>query len=252
MRWICILFPRLSLEALAPPADVSVAVFEQSGSRRWVHQLNDLARERGASVGMALPSAQGLIPDLVCLPRKPEAETEALHSAATWAYRFGSPVTHSIGQHAIWVEVEQSIEVFGGWRPLAQALAHRENGPPYTRRHGVAPTLAASYLLATAGAGLRHAVERIEDLPKAIQGLPLGLLPFPPEALKVLHGSGLRRIGDVLAIPAHALGRRIGKPALLSLQRLLGESAEVWLSYQPPGQYPRPSTKLRRPDLEVE
>ncbi len=57
--------------------------------------------------------------------------------------------------------------------------------------------------------------------------------------LDTLHGSGLRRIGEVLNLPADALGRRFGPEVPLLLARLLGRAKEAWESFEPPPIYRR-------------
>ncbi len=239
MRWVCILFPDLPLEALAPPQDVPVAVWQQQGNRKLLHIANSLADKRGVHSGMGLPSALGQIPELISLERKLDAEAAAIHDAACWAYRYGSPVTFDATRHAVWVEVERSIKLFGGWSATARQLKLSDDAPDFRKQWGIAPNLACAYLMATANAGFRHGVLTHDGIIPAIGALPLDLLPLADKAMGVLKGAGLRRIDEVLAIPRDALGRRIGKEALLSLDRLLGRAPDVFESFQPPDHFRR-------------
>lgn len=239
MLWVCIYCPDLPLEALAPPLDTPAAVYQQSGNRKLLLVTNTLATQRGLQPGMGLPSAQGLVPELCVLERKPEAERAALEGAACWAYRFGSPVTLDAGAHALWVEVGHSLKLFGGWRALALQMKSPEGAPPYRKHWGVAPTRACAFLLARINADFRRGVQQVDQIPQTVGPLPLDLLPLVPAHIEVFRGAGLRRIGEVLAIPHDALGRRIGKDALLSLDRLLGRAPELFEAYQLPARYRR-------------
>ncbi len=237
MPWICALFPDLPLEALAPAPDRPAAVCEQTGRGRWLHGVNAEAARRGLQRGMALPSAVARVPELIALARRPAAEREALNALACWLYRFGTPVTVCPQRQAVWVQVGPSAHLFGGWAGLVGALL--ADLPAYRAQFGVAPTLGCSLLLAVAGTGLHQPVYQGGDITRAIAGLPLGLLPFEDQALRLLAGAGLRRIGEVLALPADALGRRLGGPAMLALDRLLGRAPEAWAAFVPAARYRR-------------
>jgi protein ImuB len=233
MPWICALFPDLPLEALGQlltlAPDRPAAVCEQTGRGRWLHGLNAEAARRGLRRGMALPAAVARVPQLLALTRRPAAEHEALHALACWLYRFGTPVTVCRQRQAVWVQVGPSAHLFGGWDGLVGALL--ADLPAYRVQFGVAPTLGCSLLLAVADAGLQQPVRQPGDIASAIAGLPLGLLPFEDQALRLLAGAGLRRIGEVLALPADALGRRLGGAAMRALDRLLGRAPEAWAAF---------------------
>ena len=188
---------------------------------------------------MSQSSATGLLPSLQVHQRRTEAERGAFETLACEAYRFGSPVVVDQNQLAIWVEVERSLSLFGGWRKLAQGLLAPVEHCPYELRLGVAPTLSAAYLMARISEKPRRPVVRLTDLPAALAALPLQALPFDGDSIDTLHGAGLRRIGEVLAIPTSTLGKRVGKTNLLALNRLLGKVPEVWDAWQPATRYRR-------------
>lgn len=239
MRWICRLYPQLPLEVCEPLADQPAAIVEPSGNRKPLTFTSALAEDRGIHPGMSQTSATGLVPTLQVFPRRPEKEHEAFQTLALDAYRFGSPVVVDEVRLAVWVEVERSLSLFGGWKKLAQALQVPGDHRPFEVRIGAAPTLSAAFLLATVSDKPRRPVIRMEDLPAALAAVPLGALPFDDDALDTLLGAGLRRIGEVLAIPSSSLGKRIGKTNLLALQRLLGQVPEVWEAWLPATIYRR-------------
>ncbi len=241
MPWICALFPDLPLEALGQvltlAPDRPAAVCEQTGRGRWLQGVNTAAAQHGLRPGMALPAAVARVPQLLALTRRPAAERAALNGLACWLYRFGTPVTVCRQRQAVWVQVGPSAHLFGGWSGLVGALL--ADLPAYRVQFGVAPTLGCSLLLARADAGLQQPVRETGDIAGAIGGLPLGLLPFEDQALRLLAGAGLRRIGEVLALPADALGRRLGGAAMLALERLLGRAPEAWEAFVPAARYRR-------------
>ena len=239
MLWLCIHLPALPLEALGPAADEPAGIIETIGARRRVIALNDAARRRGLQAGVAVNSALGLVPEIRLLQRDIEAELQALETIACWAYSLGTPVSIAAATLDVRVEIHRSLRLFGGWAALRRHLVAQTRALPYSRRYGIAPTLAASALLAHAGAGLQHPIARPGEIDAAIRDWPLQLLPFERSVLATLHGSGLRRIGEVLDLPHDALGRRFGPEVPLALARLLGQAGEAWQSFEPPLIYRR-------------
>lgn len=67
------------------------------------------------------------------------------------------------------------------------------------------------------------------DLPatcSALMSVPLTALELVPPLARRIEGFGLRRLGDVLALPRASLGARLGKPFVIDLARALGEIAD--------------------------
>ena len=88
----------------------------------------------------------------------------------------------------------------------------------------VAATPLAALWLARAGS---EAV--CPDLPAtraALVAVPLSVLELAPPLARRIEGFGLRRIGDLLALPRASLGARLGKPFVIDLARALGEIAD--------------------------
>jgi protein ImuB len=243
MLWLCIHLPALPLEALlsatAASADRALAVVGQEGARRRLIQVSSAAAERGLRRGLDVSAALGLVPELELLRRDLQAEHQALEAVGCWAYQLGAPVSLEAAAGNVRVEIRRSLRLFGGWPALRAQIAQAAATLPYTARYGAAPTLTAAALLARADAGLARPPTRRGDIHLQVHNWPLRLLPLPPEVLRVLHGAGLRRIGEVLALPRGALGRRFGTAVPLLLERLLGRAAEAWESFEPPAVYRR-------------
>ncbi|MDD3650445.1 DNA polymerase Y family protein [Immundisolibacter sp.] len=237
MPWLCAWCADLPLAALALPPAEPAAVYEQTGSRQWLHAVNAAAAQRGLTPGLPLPAALARVPGLLTRRRRPAAERAALEGLALWAYRFGTPVTLCAQRQAAWVRIGPSAAAFGGWAGLIGAIGADQ--PPQPVHFGIAPTLAASLLLARAGAGLGRPVRAVHEILAAIGRLPLSLLPLEEAALRLLTDAGLRRIGEVLAIAPAALGQRLGPEAVLALERLCGRAPEAVSAFTPPARYRR-------------
>lgn len=59
-----------------------------------------------------------------------------------------------------------------------------------------------------------------------LAAVPLSALELAPPLARRVEGFGLRRIGEVLALPRAGLGARLGKPFVIDLARALGEIAD--------------------------
>src|SRR3546814_8983290 len=76
-------------------------------------------------------------------------------------------------------------------------------------------------------------------LERRLAPLPTASLSWPRPQLEALRGVGLRRIGDLFALPRNAFARRFGAAALLELDRLRGRAAEPALAIAPPATFKR-------------
>lgn len=244
MLWLCLHFHRLPLEALALEASRPYAVTARRGSRRWIVAANrdDAALAPGADIG----AAQALIPGLRVVERNPRAEREALHALAAVAYRYGQPVTCRIEESnddfavpfaAVWVELGASVRLFGGLAECVRRLRADLRALGHAHAVGLAPTLEGAALLARAGA--TAAVARDKELRPVLARLSLRHLALPAEVREAFRGAGLRTVGEVLAIPRHAHGRRFGTETLTYLDRVLGLAPDPRRPWHPPATYER-------------
>lgn len=239
MLWLAIYLPALALDALSLGDEHPWAVVERKGSQRQILLANASARARGVTPGLSVSAAQALQPDLRLAERNLAAEAAAVDAACCWAYALGSPVTASIDDRCIWVEVRRSLRLFGGYKPFRLQVEAHVSTLRYTHWLGVAPTRSAAQLLARAQAGLQQPVGRQAQIAAVLQSYSLALLPLEHSAVETLFGSGLRTIADVLAIPRDAIARRFGEAAVDSIEGVLGERQDVWRAYEPPQQYRR-------------
>ncbi|GAC1622285.1 MAG: DNA polymerase Y family protein [Nevskia sp.] len=199
-----------------------------------------------AAAGTDWSAVQVLRPDLRGTERRPRAEREAMKALAAWAYRYSSELIWSITEHdsdyglpcaLLWIEIGASLRLYGGLDALLADFdaAFAETG--YTGQRGVAPTIEAAALLARAG--VAQAVTERPQLPAALGGLPLQALDLSPGIFEALKAIGLSRIGELLELPAAALGRRHGPQLLDHLDRLLGRRPDARARYQLPPKYQR-------------
>jgi protein ImuB len=82
-----------------------------------------------------------------------------------------------------------------------------------------------------------HAVLDLAALRMRLAPLRLELLALPAPAISALRSAGLRRIGEVLDLPASALAQRFGPATSEYLRRLCGEAPDPMPAVPFPGHY---------------
>jgi protein ImuB len=180
MLWLCIRLPQLAREALAP--------VQPAGSQDAV-RLADAAVRRAA-----------------------------LESLAAWAYQWSSLVSYEAEPPLLWLELGASCALFEGRTALLSNIESGLQQLGYTHACALAPSPTAAALLTQIPAP-RHALTHSE-LRARLDPLLLRLLDLPADTLAALEASGLRRIGELLALPAAAIARRFEPRTLLYLRRL--------------------------------
>jgi protein ImuB len=149
------------------------------------------------------------------------------------------------------LEIAGSLRLFGGLEALlarvrselsaqvstraitqlaAQEKAH-ESDQSAPLQLALAPTPRAAFWLARAG--LNCVCHDAAVTLVALRQVPLSALPLTPDVSLRLTGFGLRRLGEVLALPRDAIGARLGKAFVLDLARALGELADPqpWFTF---------------------
>lgn len=236
MRWLCLHLPRLPLQCLQPTPESPAAVVERQRSRRWLIACDDSCAGHGIEPGCDATSALARCPELRLLPRALRQEQASLKALAGWAGQFSSFVSFDAARLLLWMEVGSSLRYFGGIEPLLRRV-HDGLGPlGYSATTGVASTPEAAALLARLGDQAPLSEDTFEA---QLASLPLQALALPADTLEALQASGLRSIGEVLAIPADALARRFSPDCVTYLQRLTGRAADPRKPCQLPSAYRR-------------
>jgi protein ImuB len=135
----------------------------------------------------------------------------------------------------MWLELGASQHLFGGHVALLARLEAELTQLGYSHVCALAPSPHGAALL-TRVDRQRHVLTRAQ-LRLRLTQLPLTLLDLPEETRDALHSAGLRCIGQVLALPAAALGRRFGPETNLYLRRLTGEADDPRPAWQLPATY---------------
>jgi len=235
MLWTCLHFPDFSLQlALRAGSSVGPTIITTGGNRPEVLSCNPQARRCGIAPGMTVSAAIALAPELLERPRDPASELKALEGAAAWAGHFTSKVSLT-PPDALLLEIEGSLRLFGGLRPLLLHLGQDLANLGYTATIATAPTPTSARLLARAG--MATTVADIAMLETALAGLPLSLLDQPEDIIHTFALMGVHALGECLALPRDGLARRFGQALLDELDHALGRLPDPRTPWIPPSRY---------------
>jgi protein ImuB len=233
MQWLALYFPRLPLDLLAETGAAPLAVVERAGGRSVVRFANVAARRQGVLPGLGLGGARALCAGLRVRERDPAREREAVGRLGAWAWQYTSQV--SLEADALLLEVGRSRRLFGGTPALLGRIREGLDVLGFQAVAFLAPTAEGALVLARHG--VAGQAPDLGALRERLAELPLGALPLDGRARQVLHDTGLRRFGQVLALPRPGLGRRVGTAFLDWLDRLLGAAPDPRPLFEPPAVY---------------
>lgn len=144
---------------------------------------------------------------------------------ACWAGRFTPHV--NLAPAALRLEISGSLRLFGGLPALLRQVRADLAAMDVPAQPAVAATPLAALWLARSGGGTSDII--CPDLAAtrvALVAVPLAALELAPPQARRMEAFGLRRVGDLLALPRASLGARLGKPFVIDLARAMGEIAD--------------------------
>ncbi len=172
---------------------------------------------------MKLAHAQAMVPGLRITREAPQADADALAGLAAWCLRY-TPLTRALPPDGIWLDITGCAHLHGGEAALLSDLAARLGAAGLCARIALADTPGAAHALA------HHAGSALTIMPEGmlttLLALPVEALRLDGEAIILLHRFGLRRIGDLAALPRAPLTRRLGAGVALRLDQALGRVQE--------------------------
>lgn len=241
-RIACIFLPSLPVElwrnhrlrrGKEAPDETPVVLWADGAHGPVVHDLNHAARRAGIRRGARVVDMRTMCPALQAVQAEPENDAAALSRLMFWARRWG-PFSAMDGDNGLVIDTTGAAHLFGGEDALLSDMQARLARAGLTARAALAPTWGAAWGLARYGTG-RHVCRDLADL----YPLPVAALRLSGDTLLLLRRLGLRRIGDLAAIPRLPLMRRFGRaPAwdnpLTRLDQAMGRLAEPLASPDPP------------------
>ncbi|MCZ6509766.1 MAG: DNA polymerase Y family protein [Alphaproteobacteria bacterium] len=243
-----------------PPATGKphITVATEGGGTLRLAAVDLAAQAAGLFPGQSLADARALEPGVLVDDADPAGDLAALASFATWCSRY-TPWTavdglESGGAGGLWLDITGCAHLFapnesvqdkrgqGKWgrgergeAALLDNLVRRFAAAGYTTRAGLADTPGAAWAAArfacpASGADFIVPPGKQHDV---LAALPIAALRLPAETVAGLDRLGLRRIGDLTALPRASLARRFGEAVTRRLDQALGRIPEP-LSPQPP------------------
>ena len=175
---------------------------------------------------MPLADALSFFPGLATAAAEPAEDTASLRRLAEWCGRY-SPWTAPDGADGVRIEITGSAHLWGGEEALAADLMAR-----FDRRHlatgiAIADTLGAAWAMARfAEADRNPVILPPGDCRAALAPLPVEALRLDPGTTQGLRRVGLKRVGDLSAMPRDALTSRFGEMVVLRLDQTQGDLQE--------------------------
>lgn len=189
-------------------------VEKQRGALRLAAVSRGAARI-GLCPGLPLADARARVPSLAVLAHDPAADATLLESLVRLARDYTPTVAADPPQGLI-LDIAGCVHLFGGEAGLSDAVTAKLAAQGLTARAGLADTPDAARALARQGVG-------------QIEQLPVAALELEEDAAGALRRAGLRRIGELAALPRAVLAARFGPALTVALARLLGEEEQPFM-----------------------
>ena len=230
---------RLRRAGLAPEAGPLAVAAEGPGGLRLV-ALDPQARALGLTSGELLGRVRARIGvPLQVYPADPAADREALLRLCRWASGYAplvAPFGPGEAADGLYIDVAGASHLRGGEANLVADLAARLARSNIPARIALADTPGAAFALASQGVG-EGCVVPPGGSAEALRGLPVEALRLDPGTVSGLRRLGLRRIGELDALPRGPLARRFGEALLLRLDQALARRPEPLAPLSDPTAY---------------
>ncbi len=206
----------------AADSTAPLVVSRVEGQRLVIAAACPRAVALGLHPGMALAQAQAMLPGLRVIPETPQSardDREALAALAAWCLRY-TPSTRAVPPDGIWLDLTGCAHLHGGEAALLSELASFLSHAGLSARIGLADTPGAAHALAHFATGALSIAAPGDR--EALLALPVEALRLEAGAAALLHRFGLRRVGELAALPRAPLARRLGAAVALRLDQALG------------------------------
>ncbi|WP_224199667.1 MULTISPECIES: DinB/UmuC family translesion DNA polymerase [Pacificimonas] len=207
--------------------------------------MNGAARAMGLERGARVTDLRALVPDLLVEDAMPADDAADLERLAIWSRRW-CPWTQVDGTDGLLLDISGCAHLFGGETALLNDMARAFAAAGLTIYAAAAATAGAAWALCRHGPSRRLSC-KAENLEAMLAPLPAASLRLEGDTLLLLNRLGLKRVGDLMAVPREALMRRFRKAGMdanpvLRLDQALGRLAEPLV----PGREAPPPSAIRR------
>lgn len=183
--------------------------------RMIVAAVNQHAAQYGIYNGMVVADARAICTGIQVTNDIPLLEKKLLQSFAVWCIRF-TPVAAIDMPDGIMLDITGCAHLWGGEENYTSDIVSRLQQLGYTVQIGLGNTIGTAWAMARYG-----------NITSALSSLPSAALRLDPDTVESLEKLGLKRIGQFMHMPRHALRRRFGPQLLLRLDQALGKEEEI-------------------------
>ena len=235
-RVVSLWLPRLATDRLARRQPVlrelPVVVIAGERGRMIVVAANPVAESAGILPGITLADARALEPSVRPVDAEPAADARALDGLAEWCGRY-TPWVGVDAPDGVFLNITGCAHLFGGESALLKDLTGRLEGFGYRVRAAVADTPGAAWAIARHGGAGQCACMPPGGGRQALAGVPVEGLRLPVETVAGLRRLGMRRIGDLYALPRAGVTARLGSVVTRRLDLALGIAPEPISPHRP-------------------
>lgn len=218
-----------------------MALYVAGGNGETLYAVDDAAAGHGLAPGLRLADARAILPDLALLPAAPAADRRFLEGLAAAALRY-TPLVALDGDDALMLDITGSAHLFGGEAGLLADLRARLERLGLRHRLAIADGQALAWAWARYGRG---GALKGGETAGIIAELPVRALRQDAVTTAALERLGLRRVGQLMALPQRSLVQRFGRELVLALGRLRGVEPETFTPLHEP---PRFAARLSWPE----
>ncbi len=215
----------LRKNSVAPVEAIPFATVADAAGRRLLAAVNAAATAVGLAPEMPLADALSFFPGLVTAAAEPAEDAAALRRLAEWCGRY-SPWTAPDGTDGVRIETTGSAHLWGGEAALSADLKTRLNRRQIAARIAIADTLGAAWATARFAEDTSPLILPPGDCRAALAPLPVEALRLDPATAQGLRRVGLKRVGDLYAMPRDGLAHRFGEMVARRLDQALGDLPE--------------------------
>jgi protein ImuB len=236
-RLLCLYFPGISIDRLQredPARGMRpFAVTREEKGHLYIAATNRLARESGIVTGARLADALTILPNLEAVPDDAESNARVKHRLIEWCHRY-SPLVGDDDFGGIALDITGCAHLFGGEAALLADIQARIRSTGYRIRGSIADSRGAAWALARYA---KRVIVTGEDLPGALDDLPVEALRLPEETTRELRRVGLAKVSTVRKISRQSLAIRYGPTILLRLDQAFCHAEEPIIPYDLPAPY---------------
>lgn len=231
-RIVCLWVPDFPLAARmrSEPAlsQKPVAVLEKKGAASSIISVSMEARRNGIRPGQSLSQARALLPDLIVKPRDRASEASSQEVLLEVALTL-SPIAENAESGCVYLDIQGVKKE----KALLEEAISEAALMGLTVQAAVAGGRIAARIAAQRSKEISGIVSEGGDA-AYLAPLPLAGLAPPPTLLKRLSRWGVRTAGELAALPAGEIARRLGPEGLTLHRAARGEDEKPLSAWRPP------------------